>query len=340
MMKQEPMILGIETSCDETSFAVLQGMQVLSHVTSSQIKQHQSFGGVFPELASRLHTENIGYVMMTALQEAKIDPSQLSAVAVTRGPGLIGALHIGLQAGKLIAGLYNLPLIGVHHHAAHLEAGRFTQPILYPCLGLIVSGGHTELVYMKAPLHYQLIGQTQDDAVGESYDKVARMIGLGYPGGPLLDQLSLQGQPQYKLPTPKPVGQFDFSYSGLKTAVATLIQKETRLGKPIHQSNLAYAFQTIVVDSLVEKITLALNQYPVASVVVGGGVSLNQSLRKQCQALSKKKNIPIIFPPAWACTDNAAMIALLGGVMLNAKQISPLHLGVNPSWEIASSSLE
>jgi len=339
-MKQEPIILGIETSCDETSFAVLQGLHVLSHVTSSQIKQHQSFGGVFPELASRLHTENIGYVMMTALQEAKIDPRQLSAVAVTRGPGLIGALHIGLQAGKLIAGLYDLPLIGVHHHAAHLEAGRLTQPILYPALGLIVSGGHTELVYMKAPLHYQLIGQTQDDAVGESYDKVARMMGLGYPGGPLLDQLSQQGQPQYRLPTPKATGEFDFSYSGLKTAVATLIQKETKLGQSIHQANLAYAFQTIVVDSLMDKLKLALKAYPVASVVVGGGVSLNQTLRKQCQAFAKVLGIPMIFPPAWACTDNAAMIALLGGVMLKANQISPLHVGVDPSWEIASSSKE
>jgi N6-L-threonylcarbamoyladenine synthase len=339
-MKQEPIMLGIETSCDETSFAILQDTKVLSHVTSSQIKQHQSFGGVFPELASRLHTENIGYVMMTALQEANMDPSQLSAVAVTRGPGLIGALHIGLQAGKLIAGLYDLPLIGVHHHAAHLEAARFTQPILYPALGLIVSGGHTELVYMKTPLHYQLIGQTQDDAIGESYDKVARMIGLGYPGGPLLDQLSQQGQVQYRLPTPKPTGEFDFSYSGLKTAVATLIQKETRLGQPIHHANLAYAFQTIVIDSLIDKLTLALSAYPVASVVVGGGVSLNSSLRKQCQTLSKVKGIPVIFPPAWACTDNAAMIALLGGMMLKVNQISPLHLGVDPSWEIASSSRE
>jgi N6-L-threonylcarbamoyladenine synthase len=165
-------------------------------------------------------------------------------------------------------------------------------------------------------------------------------MGLGYPGGPFLDQLSQHGQAQYKLPTPKPLGQFDFSYSGLKTAVSSLIQKETRLGKPIHQPNLAYAFQTIVVDSLVDKVNLALTQYSVASVVVGGGVSLNQTLRKQMQALSKIKNIPIIFPPAWACTDNAAMIALLGGVMLNAKQTSPLHLGVDPSWEIASSSLK
>jgi len=339
-MNHEPIILGIETSCDETSFALLQGEKVLSHVTASQIQQHQSFGGVFPELASRLHTENIGYVMMTAFQDAKIHPSQVSAVAVTRGPGLIGALHIGLQAGKVIAGLYNIPLIGVHHHAAHLEAARFTQPIQYPALGLIVSGGHTELVYMKAPLHYQLIGQTQDDAVGESYDKVARMMGLGYPGGPLLDQLSQQGQPQYQLPTPKPTGTFDFSYSGLKTAVATLIQKETRLGRPLVHANLAFAFQTIVVASLVDKLSLALVAYPVASVVVGGGVSLNQTLRKELQLLAKTKAIPIILPPAWACTDNAAMIALLGGVMVKANQVSPMHIGVDPSWEIASSSQE
>jgi len=205
---------------------------------------------------------------------------------------------------------------------------------------LIVSGGHTELVYMKAPLHYQLIGQTQDDAVGESYDKVARMMGLGYPGGPLLDQLSQQGQPQYGLPSPKPTGTFDFSYSGLKTAVATLIQKETRLGRPIVLPNLAFAFQTIVVASLVDKLSLALAAYPVASVVVGGGVSLNQTLRKELHELAKVKAIPIIFPPAWACTDNAAMVALLGGVMFKANQVSPMHVGVDPAWEIASSSQE
>lgn len=333
-MSISPYILGIETSCDESSIAILEGTKILSHVTASQIKQHQAFGGVFPELASRLHTENIGYVLMTALKEANVPLSELAAIAVTRGPGLIGALHIGLQTAKVLAARYQLPLIAVHHHAAHLEAARFTQPILYPALGLIVSGGHTELVYMKAPLDYALIGQTQDDAVGESYDKVARMMGLGYPGGPLLDQLAQTGQPHYLLPTPKAEGQFDFSYSGLKTAVHSLIQKETQAGRLLHQANLAYAFQHIVIHTLVEKVALALSHYQVKSVVIGGGVSLNLELRKQLTSLSQQTDIPVIFPPAWACTDNAAMIALLGGEMLRQGHVSSLSIGADPAWDI------
>ena len=329
-----PYILGIETSCDETSVAILQGTKVLSHVTSSQIQQHQSFGGVFPELASRLHTENIGYVLTTALQEAKLNPKDIQAVAVTRGPGLIGALHIGLQAAKVFAALYQIPLIGVHHHAAHLEAARFTQPILYPSLGLIVSGGHTELVLMKGPYQYQLLGQTQDDAVGESYDKVARMMGLGYPGGPLLDRLAQQGRAQYVLPIPKPLGKYDFSFSGLKTAVSTLIQKEQREGRVLNQANLAYAFQTIVIDTILDKCKKAYGDFPVKSLVVGGGVSLNHRLREQAKSLSIGLGVPIIFPPAWACTDNAAMIALLGGEMFRLGIHSPLSIGVDPSWDI------
>jgi N6-L-threonylcarbamoyladenine synthase len=329
-----PYILGIETSCDETSVAILQGTKVLSHVTASQIQQHQSFGGVFPELASRLHTENIGYVLTTAIKESKLNPKDIQAVAVTRGPGLIGALHIGLQTAKVFSALHNIPLLGVHHHAAHLEAARFTQPVIYPSLGLIVSGGHTELVLMKGPYQYQLIGQTQDDAVGESYDKVARMMGLGYPGGPLLDQLAQQGKPQYVLPIPKTLGKYDFSFSGLKTAVSTLIQKEQREGRTLNQANLAYAFQTIVMDTIVDKFKLASLDYAVKSMVVGGGVSLNTRLRELGKRLSSNMGIPIIFPPAWACTDNAAMIALLGGEMFRLGQSSPLSIGVDPSWEI------
>jgi N6-L-threonylcarbamoyladenine synthase len=337
-MTTSPIILGIETSCDETSIAILQGQTVLSHVTSSQIQQHQSFGGVFPELASRLHTENIGYVLTTALKEAKCQGEQLDAIAVTRGPGLIGALHIGLQTAKVLAAYYRIPLLGVHHHAAHLHAGNFTRPIQYPALGLVVSGGHTELVYMTAPLQYTLLGQTQDDAIGESYDKVARMMGLGYPGGPILDQLAQAGNPMYDLPMPKAHGPYDFSYSGLKTAVHTLIQKHQQLGQHLHPANLAYAFQTIVVQTLIDKLTLALKQYPVASVVIGGGVSLNKSLRAACQQLAQTSRIPFIFPPAWACTDNAAMIALLGQTMFAQQRLSPLSIGVDPSWEIVASS--
>lgn len=331
-------VLGIETSCDETSIAMVSGTKVLSHVTASQIKQHEAFGGVFPELASRLHTENIGYVLQTALKQSKLTFNDLSAIAVTRGPGLIGALHIGLQSAKMLAARLNIPLIGVHHHAAHLEAARFIQPILYPALGLIVSGGHTELVYMPGPLQYELIGQTQDDAVGESYDKVARMMGLSYPGGPILDELAQTGTSQYTLPLPKAVGTFDFSYSGLKTAVQNLIHKEQQAKRVIHQHNLAYDFQRLVIQTLIEKLQLALKTYPVKSVIIGGGVSLNRELRKQASILSQQNHIPFIFPPTWACTDNGAMIALLGEEMLNAGMMASLEIGVDPSWEIEASS--
>lgn len=328
------LILGIETSCDETSMAILQDDQVLSHVTASQINQHQAFGGVYPELASRLHTENLGYVLKATFLEAKVKPEDLSAIAVTRGPGLIGALHIGLQTAKVLASYLSIPLIGVHHHAAHLEAVRFHQPIRYPALGLIVSGGHTELVYMKAPLSYELIGQTQDDAVGESYDKVARMLGLGYPGGPLLDQLAQRGKPGYELPYPKTVGRFDVSFSGLKTAVASLIYKEQQQGRIMDHANLAYAFQKVVITTLIERLTLALDHYVVQSVVIGGGVSLNSALRKACAELEEKRGIPMLFPPSWACTDNGAMIALLGGTMMDHQVFSPMTIGVDPSWEL------
>lgn len=331
-------ILGIETSCDETSVAIVSGTKVLSHVTASQIKQHEAFGGVFPELASRLHTENIGYVLQTALQESTLSFNDLSGIAVTRGPGLIGALHIGLQSAKMLAARLNIPLIGVHHHAAHLEAARFVQPILYPALGLIVSGGHTELVYMPRPLQYELIGQTQDDAVGESYDKVARMMGLAYPGGPIIDQLAQTGNTQYTLPFPKAIGPFDFSYSGLKTAVQSLMQKEQQAKRIINTNNLAFDFQRLVIQTLIDKLQLALKTYQVKSVIIGGGVSLNRELRKQALALSEQTRIPFIFPPTWACTDNAAMIALLGGEMLKAGMIASLEMGVDPSWEIQASS--
>jgi N6-L-threonylcarbamoyladenine synthase len=337
-MKQNPIVLGIETSCDETSIAIVAGKDVLSHITASQIEQHQGFGGVFPELASRLHTENIGYVLQTALAKAKIHPSQLSAIAFTRGPGLIGALHIGLQAAKVLAARYQLPLIGVHHHAAHLLAGDFKEPIRYPALGLVVSGGHTELVYMVAPLHFKLLGQTQDDAVGESFDKVARMMGLGYPGGPLIDQLATQGKPEYHLPTPKAEGMYDFSYSGLKTAVHSLIQKASQTGQPLHHANLAYAFQEVVISTLVNKVRLALDHHPVKSVVIGGGVSMNSALRKSMQILQDQYAIPFIFPPAWACTDNGAMIAYVGGLKFQAGHQDDATIGVDPSWEIVASN--
>jgi N6-L-threonylcarbamoyladenine synthase len=327
-------ILGIETSCDETSMAIVDGIKLMAHVTASQIQQHQVFGGVFPELASRLHTEHISLIFQQTLKQAQLKPRDLAAVAVTRGPGLIGALHIGLQAAKTIAAYHHIPLIAVHHHAAHLEAIRFIEPIQYPAVGLIVSGGHTQLVYMPKPFVYELLGQTQDDAVGESYDKVARMLNLGYPGGPIVDQLAQAGQPRYLLPTPKTTQPFDFSFSGLKTAVSQLIRQQTQLGVTIETKDLAYAFQKVIIDTLVEKTIFAAKVKQVKHIVVGGGVSLNQSLRQQLKLVGELAGFAIQFPPAWACTDNGAMIALLGSSLFLNHRLAGLEIGVNPNWSL------
>jgi N6-L-threonylcarbamoyladenine synthase len=328
-------VLGIETSCDETSMAIVDGDHLVAHITASQIQQHQRFGGVFPELASRLHTEQISLIFTETLSQAGLKASDLSAVAVTRGPGLIGALHIGLQAAKTIAAFHQIPLLAVHHHAAHLEAIRFTTPIVYPAIGLIVSGGHTQLVYLPKPLVYELLGQTQDDAVGESYDKVARMLGLGYPGGPIIERLALTGQPHYRLPSPATQAPFDFSFSGLKTAVAQLIRQETNQGQVIQHSDLAYAFQKVIIDTLVDKTIAAAKRYSVQHILVGGGVALNQTLRKQLTAASFAQGMTVAFPLPWACTDNAAMIALLGSSLLAQQRTVGLEIGVDPNWSLS-----
>ena len=327
-------ILGIETSCDETSVAIYDGERILSHITHSQISNHQSFGGVLPELASRLHIENMTIVIDQALKEAKMSLEDIDGFAVTQGPGLIGSLHIGILAAKTLAFIYQKPLIGVHHLAAHIEAGHFVKPLNYPYLALLVSGGHTELIEVNSVTDYKIIGQTRDDAVGESYDKVARMLNIGYPGGPTLDRLATLGTPKYPLPTPLKHEGLDFSYSGLKTHVFHLIETLKNNEPDFKVEDVAASFQKVAIDVLFEKALKAFKLKPYAHLVIGGGVSANSYLRNKANSLKETLAIDIVIPPLWACTDNGAMIALLGHKLYQQGVNHSLNMGADPQWSI------
>lgn len=299
-------ILAIETSCDETAASVVtDGSKVLSNVIVSQMDIHAAFGGVVPEVASRHHVVSIEKVIEQALFEAKCSPKDIDVVAVTKGPGLIGALLVGINAAKSFSYIHNIPLMGVDHLKGHIHAISLTQEMQFPLMTLIVSGGHTELVYMPKQGQYQLLGATQDDAVGEAYDKVARTLELGYPGGPIIDQLAATGQHSYSLPTPQVQG-YNFSFSGIKSAVLNLIHNEKQRGQLIRVPDLCASFQATVVDLLIEKTIHAAREYNVKQVAVVGGVSANKALR---EAILKYHDEFDVVLPDWSyCTDNAAMI--------------------------------
>ena len=330
-------ILAIETSCDETSAAVLvDDRTLLSNIVSSQINVHSHYGGVMPEIASRLHAEQITLVLERALRESNLDYSKLSAVAVTAGPGLIGALHVGLQAAKAIAIAYQIPLIAVHHIAGHIYANHFLGTMDYPSLAVVVSGGHTELVYMPHELEFQIIGRTQDDAIGEAYDKVARVLGLPYPGGPEIDRLARQGVPSYILPAPKTDHPLNVSYSGLKTAVVNLVHNAEQRGEALRVADVCASFQKRAVDMIVDRLLIALHQYPVQQIVVAGGVAANSYLRESLPRRVREgaPHIEVSIPPFWCCTDNAAMIAVLASRMYDLGHFAPLDQGADPDWSI------
>lgn len=331
------LIMGIETSCDETSVAILENDEkLLANVVSSQIDVHKKYGGVMPEVASRLHVEHIVLVLDEALKKAGIKLTDLTAVAFTRGPGLIGALHVGAQAAKAIALACDIPLIPVQHIAGHIYANKYAGEEAYPAMALVVSGGHTQFIYMEKPLQFKIVGSTQDDAIGEAYDKAARVMGLSYPGGPIIDKLAKKGKPFYKLPAPKTVNPLDVSYSGLKTAVLNLVHNAEQRGEKINVEDLCYAFQRRAVDMIVDKLILALKKYPVKQVVVAGGVSANSYVREQVAFKVKRFDpaIKVAIPPLWCCTDNAAMIAALGSALYDRKYFADLSIGVDPNWEI------
>jgi N6-L-threonylcarbamoyladenine synthase len=323
-MKDRKLILGIETSCDETSVSVVEnGEKVLSNVISSQMEIHQAFGGVVPEVASRRHVERITLIIEQALYEANISKSQLSAIAVTQGPGLVGALLIGVAAAKALAFALRIPLIPVHHIAGHIYANHLVAPLRFPLIALVVSGGHTELIYMKGHMNFERIGRTRDDAVGEAFDKVARLMNLPYPGGPHIDRLAALGSPAYSLPRAwLEKESLDFSFSGLKSAVMQFIKQNEQFS----EKDLAASFQDAVLDVLVEKTFRAIEQKKVEHLVVAGGVAANSGLRTRLHHKIKQKNIVLSIPPLELCTDNAAMIASAGYFLFQEGRSADLEL--------------
>ncbi|KZE65648.1 tRNA threonylcarbamoyl adenosine modification protein TsaD [Fictibacillus phosphorivorans] len=315
MIKDE-LILAIETSCDETAVAILKnGTELLSNVVASQIESHKRFGGVVPEVASRHHVEQITIVIEEALNQAEIEPSDLTAVAVTEGPGLVGALLIGVNAAKAFAFAHGLPLVPVHHIAGHIYANRLVKEMTFPLLSLIVSGGHTELVFMEKHGTFKVIGETRDDAAGEAYDKVARTLNMPYPGGPHIDKLAQEGEPNIDLPRAwlEPES-LDFSFSGLKSAVINTVHNAAQRGEVIKPEDLAASFQASVVDVLVEKTYRAAEQYNVKQVLLAGGVAANKGLRHELEKRFEGTQYDLVIPPLHLCTDNAAMIAAAGSV--------------------------
>ena len=306
-------VLAFESSCDETSVSIVKnGYEEISTVVLSQMDIHANYGGVVPEIASRNHVENITMVIEETLNKSGLTMEDISCIAVTYGPGLIGSLLIGLQAAKTLAFLYNKPLAPVHHIAGHIYANNLSKPMEFPLISLVVSGGHTELIYMKEDYSFEKIGGTLDDAVGEAYDKVARVMGLNYPGGPLVDKLAHTGEDTYDLPLPLDDDSYNFSFSGIKSAVINLVHNETQRGNEINNANLATSFQNRVIEILTKKTMKALKEYNVKNLIVAGGVSANKGLREKMEKLCAENYINLTFPPMKYCTDNAAMIAAAG----------------------------
>ena len=310
---QDIYILGIESSCDETSCSIVKnGTTEIATSTATQIAIHENFGGVVPEIASREHVKNITLVIEDCLKKADMDIKDITAIAVTYGPGLIGSLLVGLEAAKTLSYIYNKPLIPVHHIAGHIYANSLVEELKFPLIALVVSGGHTDLIKMTDHFSFEKLGGTLDDAIGECYDKVARVIGLPYPGGPKLDELSKQGNPTYKLPIPLNDDSYNFSFSGLKSAVINLNHNEEQKGKTINKADLAASFQTVAVKSLVSKTKKALLDNNINNLIVAGGVAANSILREALSDMCKENNIHLSIPPMCFCTDNAAMIAAAG----------------------------
>lgn len=303
-------ILAIETSCDETSVAIVRnGREVLSNPISSQVEIHRRFGGVVPEVASRKHVETITVMLEEAVQQSGLTLKDLHAIAVTQGPGLVGSLLVGLVAAKGLAFSLGLPLIGVHHIAGHIYANQIAHDLEYPFVSLVVSGGHTELVYTEAEGMFRIIGQTRDDAVGEAYDKVARALGLPYPGGPHIDQLAHESSGEVVFPRAwLEAESYDFSFSGLKSAVLAALNQARMRGEQLPKEHVARGFQESVIEVLTEKALRAVDEYGAKQLLLAGGVAANRGLRARMAARCAAAGIPLLAPPLHLCTDNAAMI--------------------------------
>jgi len=323
--------MGIESSCDETSVSIVKnGREVLSNCINSQIKIHEEYGGVVPEIASRCHTEVINGIMKEALKEAKVTLDDIDAIAVTQGPGLVGALLVGVSYAKGLSYVTKKPLIAVNHIEGHIAGNYLTHNELKPpFLCLIVSGGHTHLVNVKSYNDFEVLGKTRDDAIGEAFDKVARVVGLGYPGGPKVDNLAKEGTPNIKLPVTH-FDNLDFSFSGIKTAVINLNHKDPNINK----ADLCASFQVAVTNMLITNVTKAINQFNSDKIVIAGGVSRNSFIRKSFDELANELNIKVYYPEPILCTDNAAMIAAAGYYNYINGERAELNLNAIPNLKI------
>ncbi|BDA68694.1 O-sialoglycoprotein endopeptidase [Calothrix sp. PCC 7716] len=329
-------VLAIETSCDETAVAIVSGREVKSSIISSQIPVHQQYGGVVPEVASRAHLEIINDIITQAMVDAQLGWEEIDGIAATVAPGLVGALLVGMTAGKTLAMLYSKPFLGVHHLEGHIYATYLSEPSLKPpFLSLLVSGGHTSLIHVQECGAYKTLGETRDDAAGEAFDKVARLLKLGYPGGPAIDRIASQGNskafvfPEGRVSLPNGgYHPYDASFSGLKTAVLRLVQQIEQTGAPIPVEDIAASFQATVAQALTKRAVRCALDYELDTIAVGGGVAANSALRKTLTAACAENNLRVLFPPLKYCTDNAAMIGCAASEHLALSHTSPLSLGV------------
>lgn len=342
-MSKDIYILGIESSCDETAAAVVKnGREVLSNIISSQIVIHRKFGGVVPEIASRKHIENIMPVIDEALTQAGVSLEQIDAVAVTYGPGLVGALLVGLSAAKSLAWAADKPLIGVNHLEGHVFANFLTDPELEPpFMALVVSGGHTALLKVTGYNSFELLGQTRDDAAGEAFDKIARVMGLPYPGGPEIEKLAFNGNPHaIEFPIAKLDAPYEFSFSGLKSAVINYLHNQQQAGREVNRADVAASFQNAVVDALVRKAERAMKDTGYKKIVLAGGVSANKTLQNTLADAMQNMGTELVHPTSILCTDNAVMIACRGYFMYQAGMRSPLDLNAVPSLSLCKINVQ
>lgn len=335
---KDTIILGIETSCDETSAAVvLNGRQVLSNIIASQVDLHAEYGGVVPEIASRKHVELILPVIDSALSEAGMTLQKVDAIAVTYGPGLVGALIVGVSAAKAIAFSLGKPLVKVNHIEGHIAANYIThQELEPPYICLVASGGHSHIVHIKDYSHFEIIGRTRDDAAGEAFDKIARVLKLGYPGGPAVDRMAKSGNPKaFRFPRVKfEDSKFDFSFSGLKTSVINTVHKLEQKGEPLPVGDICASFQQAVVDVLVDHTVLAAEMLNIKTICIAGGVAANTLLRNTMKERAERAKIRVLVPEVILCTDNAAMIASAGFFSLKDGKLANWKLNANPSLKI------
>ena len=325
-------ILGIESSCDETSFSIVKnGSEEIATVISSQIDIHKDYGGVVPEIASRAHVKNVTFVLSECLEKAHMSMNDIEAIAVSYGPGLVGSLLVGLETAKTLCWLFNKPLIPVNHIKGHIYANNLVKRMTFPLLCLVISGGHTELIYMDKDYSFKKLGKTLDDAVGECFDKVGKVMGINYPAGPEIDHLAHIGNSnKYHFTAPLNDDSYNFSFSGLKSSVINLVHKE----KEINKEDLLASFQKTVIDSLSRKTIKAINDYDVKNFLLAGGVSANKGIREKFKSICEAKGIDYTFPDIKYCTDNAAMIAAAGFFAYKEGIKADFTLNANPGLEI------